>query len=176
MSMTPYKLNNITTKPNTKVIFKLIFKFRIIKGQISAPLWTNIGHKGWRKDRKTFIRCYNFALKFWDELNANFVLLCFSSYSSIKMWHLYLKYMEKNNNAVHLRQGWSSLIFSKTFSIWRNILPLHSKRIVHFLFCVFQTKLKKAVNIFCRLPEWIRNMQMIPGFTTGLGWQRRWKS
>ena len=41
----------------------------------------------------------------------------------------------------------------------KNILPWHSKRIVHSLFCVFQTKLNKAVNIFCRLPEWIRNLQ-----------------
>ena len=35
---------------------------------------------------------------------------------------------------------------------------------------------KKAVNIFCRLPEWIRNVQMIPGFSTRLGWERGWKS
>ena len=35
------------------------------------------------------------------------------------------------------------------------------KKIVHLLFCVFQTKLNKAVNILCRLPEWIRNVQMI---------------
>ena len=25
---------------------------------------------------------------------------------------------------------------------------------------------KKAVNIFGRLPEWIRNVKMIPGFST----------
>ena len=36
---------------------KVIFKFSTIKGQISAPLWTHIGHKGWRKDGKTFIPC-----------------------------------------------------------------------------------------------------------------------
>ena len=35
---------------------------------------------------------------------------------------------------------------------------------------------KKAVKIFCRLPEWIRNVQMIPGFSTRLGWERGWKS
>ena len=29
--------------------------------------------RGW----KTFIRCYTIALKFWDEFNANFVLLYF---------------------------------------------------------------------------------------------------
>ena len=98
-----YKPNNIKIKPSTKVIFKLIFKFSTIKGQISAPLWTHMVHKGWKKDGKTFARCYNFALKFCDEFNANFVLLYFSGYSSIKMWHLYLKNVEKNNNAVHLR-------------------------------------------------------------------------
>ena len=98
-----YKPNNIKTKPSTKVIFKLIFKFSTIKGQISAPLWTHMGHKGWRKDGKTFIRCYTFALKFWDEFNANFVLLYFSSYSSIEMWHLCLKNVDENNKAVHLR-------------------------------------------------------------------------
>ena len=73
-----------------------IVKFSTLKGQISALLWTHIGHKGWRKNGKTFIRCYTFTLKFWDEFNANFVLLYFSSYSSIKMWHLYLKDVEKN--------------------------------------------------------------------------------
>ena len=40
------------------------------------------------------------------------------------------------------------------------------KKIVHLLFCVFQTKLNNAVNNFCRLQEWIRNVQMIPGFST----------
>ena len=50
------------------------------------------------------------------------------------------------------------------------------KKIVHLLFCVFQTKLNNAVNIFCRLQEWIRNVQMIPGFSTRLGWERQWKS
>ena len=95
-----YKPSNIKTKSSTKVIFKLIFKFSTIKEQISAPLWTHIGHKGWSMDGKTFVRCYTFALKFWDEFNVNFVLLYFSSYSSIKMWYLYLKNVEKNNKAV----------------------------------------------------------------------------
>ena len=48
-------------------------------------------------------RCYTIALKLWDEFNANFALLYFSSYSSIKMWHFFLKNAEKNNNAVQLR-------------------------------------------------------------------------
>ena len=39
-----------------------------------------MGHKGWGNGGKTFIRCYTFALKFWDELNANFVLLYFLSF------------------------------------------------------------------------------------------------
>ena len=105
--------------------------------------------KGWKN---FFIRCYATALKFWDELNANFVLLYFSTYGSIKMWHLYLKNVEENIKADHLRL------------------------VLTFLFCVFQTKLNKAVNIFCRLPEWIRNVQMIPGFSTRLGWERGWIS
>ena len=96
-----YKPNNIKTKPSTEVIFKLIFKFST-KGQISASLWTHMGHKGWRKDGKTFISCYTFALKFWDEFNASFVLSYFSKYSSVEMWHLYLKSVEKNK-AVRLR-------------------------------------------------------------------------
>ena len=147
-----------------------VFKFSTIMEQINVPLWAQMGHKGWRKDGKTFIRCYTIALKFWDKFNANFVLLYFSSYSSIKMQHLYLKDVEKNNKAVHLRLV--QTYFSKIFSILRNTLPWHSKKIVHILFCVFQTKLNKAVNIFCRLPEWIRNVQMIPGFSTIKTWMR----
>ena len=51
-----------------------------------------------------------------------------------------------------------------------------SKKFVHLLFCVFQTKLNKAVKIFRRLPEWIKNVLMIPGFSTRLGWEGGWKS
>ena len=94
--------NQITLKPSLAQKLKLIFKFSTIMGQINIPLWTHMGHKGWRKDGKTFIRCYTIALKLWDKFKANFVLLYFSSYSSIKMWHLCLKNMEKNNKAVHL--------------------------------------------------------------------------
>ena len=86
----------ITLKPSLAQKLKLIFNFTL-KGQINVPLWTHMVHKGWRKDRKTFIRCYTIVLKFWDEFNANFVFSYFSSYSSIKMWHLYL------NKVVHLR-------------------------------------------------------------------------
>ena len=55
-----------------------------------------------------------------------------------------------------------------------NTLPRHSRKIVDLLFCVFQTKLNKAVNIFCRLPEWIRNVQMIPGFSKDLNENLAW--
>ena len=113
--------NQLTLKPGLAQMLKLIFKFITIKGQINLPRWTQMGHKGWRKDRKTFLRCYTITLKFWDEFNSNFVLLHYSSYSSIKLWHLYLKNMEKNNKVVHLRLV--LLIFSKTFSILRNIFP-----------------------------------------------------
>ena len=94
--------NQITLKPSLAQKLKLIFKFSTIIEQVDVPLWTNMGHKGWRKDRKTFIRCYTIALKLWDEFNTNFVLLYFSSYSSIKMWHLFLKNVEKSNKAVPL--------------------------------------------------------------------------
>ena len=96
-----YKPKNIKTRPSAKL--KLIFKFSKIMGQINIPLWTHMGHKGWRKDGKPFIRCYTIVLKSWDEFNTNFVLLYFSSYSSLKMWHLFLKNVERNNKAVHLR-------------------------------------------------------------------------
>ena len=75
---------------------------------------------------------------------------------------------------MHLGLSW--FIFSKIFSILRNTLRWHSKKIVHLLSCVFRSKLNKAANIFCRLPEWIRNVQMIPGFSTRLGWEHGWKS
>ena len=94
--------NQITLKSDIAKKLKLIFKFSTITVQISVPLWIHMGHKGWTKDWKTFMRCYAIALKFWDEFNADFVLLYFSTFSSIKMWHLYLKNIEKNNKAVHL--------------------------------------------------------------------------
>ena len=98
--------NQITLKPSLEQMLKLIFKFSTIKGTINARLWAYMGHKGWRKDRKTFIRCYTIALKFWDEFNSNFVLSYFSSYSSIiKIWHIYLKNVEKNSKAVHLQEA-----------------------------------------------------------------------
>ena len=92
--------NQITLKPSLAQKLKLIIKFSTKMGQINVPLWTNMGHEGWRKDWKTFIRCYTIALKFWDEFNANFALLYLSSYSWIKMWHLCLKNVEKNNNTL----------------------------------------------------------------------------
>ena len=78
-----YKPNKVKTKLAQKL--KLIFKFNTIMEHINDPLWTHMGHKQWRKDGKTFISCYTIALKLRDEFNTNFVLVCFSSYSSIKM-------------------------------------------------------------------------------------------
>ena len=146
-----------TLKPSLAQKLKLIFKFSTIMGLINIPLWTHMGHKGWRKDGKTFVRCYTIALKLWDEFNANFVLLYFSSYSSIKMWHFFLKNVEKNNKAVHLRLVLTYL-FKNLFNTKKH-LAWALKKIVHLIFCVFQTKLNKAVNFFCRLPECIRNLQ-----------------
>ena len=156
----------ITLKPSLAQKLKLIFKFSTIKGQINVPLWTHMGHKVWRKDGKIFMKCYTIALKFWDKFNANFVLLYLSSYGSIKMWHLYLENVEKNSKAVHLKWVLTYLFNTKKH------LTLALKKIVHLLFCVFQTKLNKAVNIFCILPEWIRNAPMIPGFITIKTWMR----
>ena len=76
------------------------------------------GHKEWRKDGKMFmdkVLYYVIALKFWDEFNANFALLFYlPSYTSIKMWYLYLKNVEKNNKVVHLHVG-PHLSFLKHF-------------------------------------------------------------
>ena len=121
---------NQKTTPSLAQNLKLIFKFSMIMGQKNIPLWTHMGHKGWRKDGKTFIRCYTIALKLWHEFNANFALLHFSWNSSIKMWHFFLKNVEKNNKAVHLRLV--SPVFFKTFSILRNILPLKKKLSIYF--------------------------------------------
>ena len=96
-----YKPKTLT--PSLAQKLKLIFKFSRIMEQINIPLWTHMGHEGWRKDGKIFIRCYTIALKLWHEFNANFVLLYFSGYNSIKMWHFFLKYVEKNNKVVHWR-------------------------------------------------------------------------
>ena len=46
------------------------------------------------------------------------------------------------------------------------------KHLVHVLFCVFQTKLNKAVNILCTLSEWMRNVQVIQCFSTIKAWMR----
>ena len=122
--------NQKTLKRSQAQKLKLIFKFSAIMGQINMPLLTHMGYKGWRKDGKTFIRCYTIALKLWHEFNANFALLHFSWNSSIKMWHFFLKNVEKNNKAVHLRLV--SPVFFKTFSILRNILPLKKKLSIYF--------------------------------------------
>ena len=107
--------NQITLKSSLAKKLKLIFKFSTITVQISVPLWTHMGQrmkKGW----KTFMRCYAIALKIWDEFNADFVLLYFSTFSSIKMWHLYLKNIEKKNKAVHSGFGESTPLPYQFFS------------------------------------------------------------
>ena len=106
-----YKPNLMKTKPSTN----LIFNFSSIKRQINIPLWTQMGHKGWKKDGKTFIRCYTITLKFRAEFNANFALLYFSSYRSIKIWQLYLQNVEKNNMTVHLIKAALHLSSPKPF-------------------------------------------------------------
>ena len=45
-------------------------------------------------------------------------------------------------------------------------MPWFSKKCVHVIFYVFQTNVNKAVDILCKLSEWIRNTQMIEYFNT----------
>ena len=60
----------------------------------------------------------------------------------------------------------------KHFNINKHLALLLKKKIVHVLFYVFQTNLNKAINIFCKLSEWMRNMQMIEYFNTKKTWMR----
>ena len=53
-----------------------------------------------------------------------------------------------------------------------NILPWYVTKIVHVIFYVFQINLNKAVDILCKLSEWIRNIQMIEYFNTKKTWMR----
>ena len=99
---------------------KLIFKFSSIKRQINIPLWTYLGNKGWRKDGKTFARCYTIALKFSDNFHANFLLLYFLSYRSTKIWHLYLKNVYKNSRVVHIRLLFTYL-YQNLFNIKKHL-------------------------------------------------------
>ena len=66
-------IKQITLKQSLAQRLKVILKFSSIKRQINI------------------------------EFNANFVLLYFLSDSSIKIWLLYLKNLQKNNRVVHLR-------------------------------------------------------------------------
>ena len=95
--------NQITLKQSLAQKLNITFQLSFINWQINISLWTCMGHEGWRKNGKPFIRCYIIALRIWDEFNANFGLLYFSCCRSIKVWHFYLKNLEENNNAVHLR-------------------------------------------------------------------------
>ena len=54
----------------------------------------------------------------------------------------------------------------------KKYLALVLKKIVHVLFCVFQTNFKKIVNIFCTLSESIKNVQMIQGLSSIKTWMR----
>ena len=130
-----------------------------------------MGNKGWRKDGKTFMRYYTIALTFWDDFNANFLLLCFSSYIKVKknLTPLSKKY-GKNNKVGHLRLLFTYL-HQNLFNIKKH-LALVLKKIAHAFFCVFQTNLNKAVNIFWKLPEWFRNTQMIRCYNTIKTWMR----
>ena len=66
------------------------------------------------------------------------------------MWHFFPKNVEKNKKAVHLRLVLTYL-FKNLFNTNKH-LAWALKKIFRLFFCVFQTKLKKAVNIVCTLP------------------------
>ena len=58
------------------------------------------------------------------------------------------------------------MLFNYSHQNLFNIKKHHALYFVHVLFCVFQTKLNKAVNIFFALPKWIRNIPMIQCFSS----------
>ena len=97
------------------------------------------------------------------------ILFCYISQPiGQKEFHIFISKMwRKIVKAVHLR-----LLFTynneNLFSIKKQLALV----LVHVLFCVFQTNLNKAVNIFCTPSEWIRNIQMIQCFSTikNLAW------
>ena len=138
--------NQKTLTPSLAQKLKLTFKFSTIMGQINIPLWTPMGHKGWWKDGKTFKKCYTIALKLWDEFSANFVLLYFSTCNSIKMCHFFLKNLEKNNKAVHLRLVLTSLF--KNFFDTKKHLAWALKKNFLFIFLCIPNKVKKSSQHF----------------------------
>ena len=132
--------NQKTLKPSLAQNLELIFTFSTIMGQINVPLWTHMRHKGWSKDERTCIRCYTIDLKLRDEFNANFVSSYFSSYSSIKMWHICLKNVKKNNKAAHLRLVLTYL-FKNIFNTKKH-LAWAFKRNCAFTFLCIPNKVK----------------------------------
>ena len=105
-----------------------------------------IKDEGWEK----FTRCYTITLKCWDEFNANFILLYFSSYRSIKIWDFYTKNVEKKKQGNALRLLFAHLHFTynqNLFNINKH-LALVLKKNVHVLSCVFQTNLNKSSRHF----------------------------
>ena len=91
-------------------------------------------------------------------------ILFFYIYVSEEIWHLYLKNVEKNKKVEHFRLLFTYLQ-QNLYSI-KERFALVLKNFVNVFFCVFQIDLNKAVNIFCSLPDWIRNIQMIQYFST----------
>ena len=94
--------NQITLKPSVAQNLKLIFNFSNTCSRYTFHFEPTRGIND-EERMKNFYKVLHHCFKIWDEFNANFALLYFSSYSSIKMWHLYLTNVGKNNRAVHLR-------------------------------------------------------------------------
>ena len=124
-----YNSNEIKTSLAQKL--NLIFKFNLIKRQINILLWPNMGHKGWRKNRKTLKRGCIIALKFYNKFSSNFV-----SFGIVFIWLLFTNLLQN------------------LFNIKRHH-ALVLRKIVHGLFCVFQTKLNNTeyFNTDCNIKK-----------------------
>ena len=69
------------------------------------------------------------------------------------------------------KQQGSALKHQNIFSI-KKYLALVLKKFVHVLFYVFQNNFNKAINILCKLSEWIIIVHIIKYFNTKTTWMR----
>ena len=109
---------------------------------------------------------YNF------EMNLMPILFCYLSQviGELKFDTFVSKMWKKNNKARHVRSFFTYL-HQNLFNIKKH-LDLVLKKICRCIFLCIPNYFNKAVNIFCKRPEWIRNMQMIQCFSTIETWMR----
>ena len=102
------------------------------------------------------------------------ILFCYIS-QVINQWKFdtFISKHGENNRLEHLLKASMLFIYfhPNLFNV-RKHLALVLKKIVHVVVYIFQTSLNKAVNISCKLPEWIRNIQMKQCFSTIKTWLR----